>query len=122
MDGFYTSLWLVGLGYRTVDCGGLRIFEKKSLKEFATSVSLDSTLSSMTKIIVSLDLTLSERKGFTVCQNFLLSVIYFSFNLAKYSFFPFSEGRHNNFCVCYGVLCLGHWDSLRTCFWNVFFT
>ena len=67
----------------------LTIFDKKSLKVFATSVSLDSTLSLLTKIIVSLDLTLSERKGLTVCQKFLLSVISFSFNLEKYSFFSF---------------------------------
>ena len=39
--------------------------------------------------MASLDLTLSERKGLTVCQNFLLSVMSFSFNLAKYSFFSF---------------------------------
>ena len=62
----------------------LTIFEKKSLKVFATSVSLDSTLSLLTKIIVSLNLTLSQRKGLTVCQNFLLSVISFLFNLAKH--------------------------------------
>ena len=85
----------------------LTVFEEKSLKVFATSVSLDSTLSLLTKIIVSLDLTLSVRKGLTVCQNFLLSVISFSFNLAKYSFFSFSEGRQSSFFVCYRILCLG---------------
>ena len=94
----------------------LTIFEKKSLKVFATSVSLDSTLSLLTKIIVSLNLTLSQRKGLTVCQNFLLSVISFLFNLAKHSFFPFSEERHSSFFVCYRVLCLGQWDFLRICF------
>ena len=61
----------------------------------------------MLKIVASLDLTLSERKGLTICQNFLLSVISFSFNFAKYSFFPFSEGKHSSFFVCYRVLDLG---------------
>ena len=37
----------------------------------------------------SLDLFFSERNGFTVCQNFLLSVKFFSFNFAKYCFFSF---------------------------------
>ena len=108
----------MGLEYWTIDCGGhhntyipkfrkiFTVFEKKSLKVFATSVSLDSILSLLTKIIVSLDLTFSERKGLTVCQNFLLSVISFSFNLAAYSFFLFSEGRNSSFFVCYRVLCL----------------
>ena len=65
------------------------IFEKKSLKIFAILFSLDFIFSLSTKIMASLDLTLSERKGLTVCQNFLLSVMSFSFNLAKYSFFSF---------------------------------
>ena len=38
----------------------LTIFEKKSLKAFATSVSLDSILSLLTKIIASLHLILKK--------------------------------------------------------------
>ena len=94
----------------------LTIFQKKLLKVFPTSVSLDSILPFMTKVIASLDLTLSERKGLMVSQNFLLLVNASSFNSAKHSFFPFSEVKHTSFFVCYRVLCLGQWDILRICF------
>ena len=57
------------------------------MKVFATSGSLDYILLLLTKIIASLDLTLSEKiKGLTVCQSFLLLAISSSFNLEKYSF------------------------------------
>ena len=69
----------------------LTIFEKKTIESFCYFRFLNSTLSLLTKTIVSLDLTLSERKGFTVCQNFPLSMISFSFNLAEYSFFSHSQ-------------------------------
>ena len=56
---------------------------------FATSTSSDIVSSFFNKVIFSLDLFSSERNNFTVCQNFLLSVIFFTFNFAKYCSFSF---------------------------------
>ena len=108
---FLTLIWLVRLDCVDLLCRSssywyygilrfLTIFEKKTLKVFATSFSLDSIFPLLTKVIVSLDLTLSERKGSTVCQNFLLLVM--SFNFAKYYFFSFLRRETQKFpCLLY---------------------
>ena len=59
-------------------------FEKNWLKSWATSDSLETNSSFSTKVMFSLDFNFSERKGLTICQNFLLSMISFSLRLAKY--------------------------------------
>ena len=61
----------------------------KVFRVFATSNSSDIISLFPSKVIFSLDLFFSERNGFTVCHNFLLSVICFPFNFAKYCFFSF---------------------------------
>ena len=48
---------------------------KNSFIVSATSTSLEMMVSSPIKTILLLDCNLSEKKGFTVFQNFLLSVI-----------------------------------------------
>ena len=48
---------------------------KNSFIVSATSTSLEMMVSSSMKTILLLDCNLSEKKGFTVFQNFLLSVI-----------------------------------------------
>ena len=60
---------------------------KKLLRQFATSASSETKFLLSIKVIFSFDLVFSERKGLIVCQNFLLSVISFSFKLAK-AFYP----------------------------------
>ena len=63
----------------------LTIFEENWLKRCATSDSLETNSSFSTKVIFSLDFNFSGRKGLTVWQNFLLSMISFSLRLANYS-------------------------------------
>ena len=74
-------------------------FEKKLLSVFATSTASYVIFSLFIEIMFSLDLFLSVRKVLAVRQNFLLSVIAFSFRFGKYSlFFPiFSEVIKQNF-------------------------
>ena len=64
----------------------------KVLKVFATSTSSD-IISSFIHFLARLFFPLiyfSQKKNcFAVCQNFLLSVIFFSFNFAKYCIFSF---------------------------------
>lgn len=73
------------------------ILEKNSFKVFATSFSLDSIISLLSKMIDALDLTLPKRKGLTVCQNCLLSVTSFYFSFIKYSFFSFLRREAQRF-------------------------
>ena len=61
----------------------------KVYRVFATSTLSDIVSSFFSKVVFFLDLFFSERNGFTVWQNFLLSVIFFSFSFAKYCFFSF---------------------------------
>ena len=68
----------------------LTILEKKLLRQFATSVLSETSFSFSIKVIFSLDFVFSDRKGFIVCQKFLLSVIFFTLRLAKKIFFFFS--------------------------------
>ena len=77
----------------------LTTFEKQLLRVFATSTSSDMASSVFNKVIFSLDLPFSERKALTVCQNFLLSVIFFfvSFRCAKYSLFTFLRSDTQKF-------------------------
>ena len=70
---------------------------KKLFREFATSASSETKFSFSIKVIFSLDLVFSERKGLIVCQKFLLSVISFSFKLAKYFFFSFRNSETHQF-------------------------
>ena len=65
---------------------------KKVFRVFVTSISSDINFSFFSKVIFFLYLFFSERNGFTVCQNFLLSETFFSFKFAKYFFF--SEKRY----------------------------
>ena len=51
---------------------------------FATSTSSDIVSSFFSEVIFTLALCFSERKGFTVCPNFLLSVIFFSINFVNF--------------------------------------
>ena len=62
---------------------------KKVFRVFVTSISSDINFSFFSKVIFFLYLFFSERNGFTVCQNFLLSVKFFSFSFAKYCFISF---------------------------------
>ena len=73
--------------------------QKKSVQGISTSSDIIS--SSFSKVIFSLDLFFSERNGFTVCQNFLLSVIFFSFNFAKYGSFSFLRRDAQKFLCLY---------------------
>ena len=83
----------------------LTIFEKNWLKRCATSYSLETNSSFSTKVIFSLDFNFSERKGLTVCQNFLLFMISFSLRLAKYSLFSFLKSdAHQFLCFVYKIL------------------
>ena len=75
----------------------LTILEKKLLRQFATSASSETKFSSSIKVIFSLDLVFSERKGLIVCQNFLLSVMSFSFRWANYFFFSFRNSETRQF-------------------------
>ena len=50
-----------------------------------------------TKVIFSLDLFFSVGKGLIVCQNFLLSVIFFLLRFAKYSLFTFLRSDTQKF-------------------------
>ena len=79
----------------------LTTFEKNLLRVFATSKSSDIISSFLIKVIFSLDLFFSERKGLTVCQNFLLSMMFFSLMFAKYSLLTFlrSDTQVSLFCV-----------------------
>ena len=56
---------------------------------FATFTSLDIISSFFSNFIFSVGLFFLERNYFTVCQNFLLSVIWFSFKFVKYCFLTF---------------------------------
>ena len=69
--------------------GSLLRSKKKVLSVFSTSTSSDIISSFLSKVIFPFELFFSERNGFTVYQSFLLSVIVFSFNFAKYCFFSF---------------------------------
>ena len=62
---------------------------EKLLRVLATFTASDVICSLFTKIVFSLNIFLSIRRGLTVCQNILLSVISFSFRFAKCSFFSF---------------------------------
>ena len=73
------------------------IFQKKSLKFLPLHFHQILYYCYLTKVIVSLDLTLSERKGLPVFQNVLLSVVSFSFNFAKYYFFFFLRRETQKF-------------------------
>ena len=66
----------------------------------ATSTSSDIISSFISSSYFSLDLFFWERKGLTVHQNFLLSVIFFSFRFAKYSFFTFLRSDAQKF-LCF---------------------
>ena len=55
--------------------------EEKVFKTLAVLLSVLMNLSFSIKIIFSSDVVLSERKGLTVFQKVLLSVIFFSFKL-----------------------------------------
>ena len=72
------------------------ILEKKLLRQFATSVLPEITFLFSIKLFFSLDFVFSNRKGFIVCQNFLLSVIFFTLKLAKY-FFSFRNKEMQKF-------------------------
>ena len=63
--------------------------EKYSDKVLAISASLEIVLTFLINTILSLDLFFSEKSGLAVCQNFLLSVIFFSLRFGKYCFFSF---------------------------------
>ena len=68
----------------------------------ATSASSETKLSFSIKVIFSLNLVFSERKGLIVCQNFLLSVISFWFKLVKKNFFSFRNWKTHQFlCLLY---------------------
>ena len=62
---------------------------KNKFEAFATSVSSLVFLLSFNKWILILFIPLSERRGFTVLQSTLLSVILFKSRLLKYIFFSF---------------------------------
>ena len=70
---------------------------EKLYRVIATFTASDVIYSSFTKIVFSLNLFLSLRRGLTVCQNILLSVISFSFRFAKCSFFPFVSSDKTKF-------------------------
>ena len=76
------------------------MFEKKLFRVFATSTSSDVILPLFTKVLFSLDLILAERRGLTVYQNFLLSVISFHCMFAKYFFYLFSEVIKTFYLLC----------------------
>ena len=78
----------------------LTTFEKNLLRVFATSKSSDIISSFLIKVIFSLDLFLSERKGLTVCQNFLLSMMFFSLMFAKYYLLTFLRSDTQKF-LCF---------------------
>ena len=64
---------------------------KKSVQGICYVHLIRYNLFIFSKVIFSFDIYFSERNGFTVCQNFLLSVIIFSINFGNYCFFFFSE-------------------------------
>ena len=66
------------------------MFEKKEFKVCATSLSSEIISLFSTNVICSLETILSERKGFTVFQNVLMSHTFSSCKLPKYSFFSSS--------------------------------
>ena len=60
------------------------MLQKYLLNVSAISSSLDKVTGLLIELIVSLWFTLSEERGFTVCQNFLLSALLLIFIFAKY--------------------------------------
>ena len=85
--------------------GYIKIFNNIWKKRCATSYSLETKSSFFTKIIFSLGFNFSERKGLTVCQNFLLSMISILLRLAKYFFFSFLKSdAHQFLCFVYKIL------------------
>ena len=65
------------------------IVSNYDLNVLATFLSLETTLSPSIRVILSLSSNVLERKGFTVFQNYLLSVIFLTLRLlksVKYSF------------------------------------
>ena len=85
---------------------------EKLLGVFATFTASDVICSLFTKIVFSLYIFLSVRRGLTVCQNILLSVISFSFRFAKCSFFPFVSSDKTEFPLL---------DFFKISFLDVFF-
>ena len=78
------SLMTLEIGSDTGYSGILRwlmMVEEKVFKTLAVLLSVLMNLSFSIKIIFSSDVVLSERKGLTVFQKVLLSVIFFSFKL-----------------------------------------
>ena len=59
------------------------IFTKYSLNSFAIWISSSIVSSFSTNLIVVLDLILFEKRGLTICQNFVLSVIEFISKFAR---------------------------------------
>ena len=85
---------------------------EKLLGMFATFTASYVICVLFTKIVFSLNIFLSVRRGLTVCQNILLSVISFSFRFAKCSFFPFVSSDKTEFPLL---------DFFKISFLDVFF-
>ena len=62
-------------------CSADTIFENKSIKLLATSFCLSTILLLSFKVIETADFVLSKKRGFTVFQNFLMSVMSFASRL-----------------------------------------
>ena len=67
----------------------LTIFTKYSLNSFEISISSSIISLFSTNLIVVLALTLFEKRGLTICQNFLLSNTEFTSRFPKMSFSGF---------------------------------
>ena len=79
----------------------LTVFEKKSVQGICYLHLIKHNFFIFEQVYFSLDLFFSERNYFTVNQDFLLSVIFFSFKFLKYCFFSFLRRDMQNF-TCFG--------------------
>ena len=69
----------------------LTIFTRSLWKSFVIVISSSVFSLFSTNLIVVLALTLFEKRGLTICQNFLLSDIKFTSRFVKFSFFDFFQ-------------------------------
>lgn len=75
----------------------LTISEKKLFRQFANSILSENSISFPIKLFFSLDFVFSHKKGFIVCQNFLLSVIFLHWNWQNIFFLSVTKKRKSFF-------------------------